>query len=74
MLLAVLYLHGINISTIKEIINELENKLGKTIPLDDITEEAKAKGIEEDTIEETIQKLKRSGDVFEPRRGFISKI
>ena len=63
-----------HISTIKEIINELEKKIGKTIPIDDIIEEAKQKGIEEESIEETIQKLKRAGDVFEPRRGFISKI
>jgi replicative DNA helicase Mcm len=63
-----------HISTIKEIINELEKKLGKTIPIDDIVDEAKQKGIDEDAIEETIQKLKRGGDIFEPRRGFISKI
>ncbi len=63
-----------HISTIKEIINELEKKLGKTIPIDDIVDEAKQKGIEEENIEETIQKLKRAGDIFEPRRGFISRI
>ena len=63
-----------HISTIKEIINELEKKIGKTIPLDDIIDEAKTKGIGEEDIEETIQKLKRAGDVFEPRRGFISRI
>jgi replicative DNA helicase Mcm len=63
-----------HISTIKEIINELEKKLGKTIPIDDIVDIAKEKNIEEEDIEETIQKLKRAGDIFEPRRGFISKI
>jgi replicative DNA helicase Mcm len=63
-----------HITTIKEIITELETKLGKTIPIDDIIELAKGKGIEEETIEEMIQKLKRAGDIFEPRRGFISKI
>ncbi|MBD3164023.1 AAA domain-containing protein [Candidatus Woesearchaeota archaeon] len=63
-----------HISTVKEIINELEKKLGKTIPIDDIVDLAKQKGIEEEAIEETIQKLKRSGDIFEPRRGFISRI
>ncbi|MCK5282303.1 MAG: minichromosome maintenance protein MCM [Nanoarchaeota archaeon] len=63
-----------HITIVKEIINELEKKLGKTIPIDDIIEEAKQKGIGEDAIEETIQKLKRAGDLFEPRRGFLSKI
>jgi len=63
-----------HIHVVKEVINELENKLGKTIPIDDIIEEAKLKGIDEDKVEEVIEKLKRVGEVFEPRRGFISKI
>jgi len=62
------------ISQIKEIINALESKLGKTIPIDDIIEEGKIKGITEEKIEETLEKLKREGEVFEPRRGFLSKI
>jgi len=63
-----------NIFVVKEVINELENKLGKTIPIDDIVEEAKLKGINEDKVEEVIEKLKRVGEIFEPRRGFISKV
>ena len=63
-----------HISTIKEIINELENKIGKTIPIDDVIEEARLKEISEDKVEEALEKLKRSGDLFEPRRGFISRI
>ena len=58
----------------KEIIVELENTLGKTIPLDEVIKLADSKGIGESEAEEIIQKLKRSGDIFEPRRGFISKI
>jgi len=60
------------ITIIKEIIDELENKIGKTIPLDDLIKEAEAKGIGD--IEEAIERLKRSGDIFEPKRGFIQKI
>ena len=63
-----------NIIVVKEIISELEEKLGKTIPIEDVVAEAKAKGIEEDKTEEIIEKLRRSGDLFEPKRGFISKI
>ncbi|MBL7055534.1 minichromosome maintenance protein MCM [Candidatus Woesearchaeota archaeon] len=63
-----------HIVTIKEIISELENKIGKTIPMDDIVEEAKMKGISEDKVEETLEKMKRVGEIFEPRRGFIQKI
>jgi len=59
---------------IKEIITELENKLGKTIPLEDVVQAATEKGISDADVEELIQKLKRSGDIFEPRRGFISKL
>ncbi len=62
------------ISIIKEIINELENKLGKTIPLSELMEEAEAKGIDQPEAEDILQKLKRAGDLFEPRRGFIQKI
>ena len=63
-----------HIIIIKEIISELENKLGKTIPIDDIIEESKQKSIDEEKVEEVLEKLKRVGEIFEPRRGFISKI
>jgi len=62
------------ILTIKEIINELENKIGKTIPLEDVEEIAKEKGLNDEEIGESVDKLKRSGDIFEPKRGFIQKI
>ena len=59
---------------VKEIIGGLEHQLGKTIPIEDIIKKAEEKGLSESETEEVIQKLKRGGDVFEPRRGFISKI
>lgn len=63
------------IITIKEIIKDLEGKLGiKTIPIDDVMREASSKGLEEDKVEEAIEKLKRSGDLFEPKRGFLQRI
>lgn len=62
------------IVTIKEIISELEEQLGKTIPIDDVIRMAAEKGISDDKVEEAVEKLKRSGDIFEPRHGFISKI
>jgi len=63
-----------NIIVIKEAINDLENKIGKTIPVEDIVREAQEKGVSADKAEEVIEKLKRSGDIFEPKRGFIQKI
>ena len=56
----------------KEIIDELENKIGKTIPIDDLAKEAEVKGIKD--IDSIIENLKRSGDIFEPKRGFIQRI
>jgi len=63
-----------NIMIIKEIMGELEERVGKQIPIQDIFDAAKDKGIEESKTEEVIDKLKRSGDVFEPKRGYLQKI
>jgi len=63
-----------HIVIIKEIIADLESKVGKTIPMDDVIEEAKNRGVSEDKAEEVLEKLKRVGEVFEPRRGFLSKM
>jgi replicative DNA helicase Mcm len=63
-----------HIIVIKEAINDLENKIGKTIPIEDVVKEAQEKGVAADKAEEVIEKLKRSGDIFEPKRGFIQKI
>ncbi len=59
---------------IKEVIQELEAKLGKTIAIEEVIRAASEKDISEAEVEEIIQKLKRAGDIFEPRRGFISRI
>ncbi|MBW2985136.1 minichromosome maintenance protein MCM [Candidatus Woesearchaeota archaeon] len=62
------------IAQVKEIIVELENKVGKIIPIEEIVELAKEKKIDGADVDEAIEKLKRGGDLFEPRRGFISRI
>lgn len=63
-----------DIVVIKEIISELEKILGKNIPVEDIEREAEIRGVEKDKVEEIVDKLKRSGDVFSPKHGIISKI
>ncbi|MBS3104708.1 minichromosome maintenance protein MCM [Candidatus Woesearchaeota archaeon] len=63
-----------HILILKDIITELETKLGKTIPIEDVVAEAKNRGLDEDKVEEAMERLKRAGDLFEPRRGFISRI
>ncbi|RME78318.1 AAA family ATPase [Candidatus Woesearchaeota archaeon] len=62
------------IITIKELITELEGKVGKQIPVDDLVALAQERNIDADKVDELIEKLKRSGDIFEPKRGFIQKI
>ncbi len=60
--------------TMKEIISELESQLGKTIPIEEIIKLAKDRGIEESQADEFIEKLKREGELYEPRPGFIARV
>lgn len=62
------------IGIVKDIVAELENSFGKNVPIEEVAKACAEKGISEDSVEEIIQKLKRSGDIFEPKRGFVSKI
>lgn len=62
------------IIAIKEIIINIESKGIKQIPIDDIIAEGAVRGIEETKVEEAIDQLKKTGDIFEPKKGFISRI
>ncbi|HLD42753.1 MAG TPA: minichromosome maintenance protein MCM [Candidatus Nanoarchaeia archaeon] len=59
---------------IKDIIIGLEGKGSSAIPFEDIIEAAKEKNITKEKVEEVIEMLRRSGDVFEPRRGFLQRM
>jgi len=59
---------------IKDIINELGNLLGQVIPAEDIMKKAEEKGIKPDKVDEVLEKMKRKGDIYEPRAGFYSKL
>ena len=63
-----------DIAIVREVINELEKVLGKTIPIEDVEREAELRGVNKDKTDEIIEKLKRTGDIFSPRHGVISKI
>ena len=63
-----------HIMIVKEVVAELEVKHGKSIPIEEVVQEARNKGLDEDKIEEALERLKRSGDIFEPKRGSISRI
>jgi replicative DNA helicase Mcm len=51
---------------------ELESRMGKMIPLEELQKEFEGK-MTEIEIEEAIVELKRKGDVYEPRKGYVSR-
>ena len=53
-------------------ITELESRLGQMIPMEDLEKELDGK-LSTIEIEEAITELKKRGDLYEPRRGFISR-
>ena len=59
---------------VKEIIAELEGAIGKKISVDDLVREAEIRGISKDSTNEVVEKLKRAGDLFSPKHGFISRL
>jgi len=62
------------IKTVKDVITEMEEKFGKVIPVKEIILEAKKHEVSEDKVTDLIQKLKRSGDLFMPKNGYVSKL
>lgn len=63
------------IAIIKDIINSAEEELrSKIIPVEHIVSAAQEKNISRELVEETLEKLRRTGDIFEPKRGFIQKL
>ncbi|MEK6861202.1 MAG: hypothetical protein AABY07_04465, partial [Nanoarchaeota archaeon] len=59
---------------VREIIRKLESKIGKIIPIQDIIDEAGNKDLDQAQVEEVIEQLRREGELFEPKRGFISPL
>jgi replicative DNA helicase Mcm len=60
------------IFAVRDIISDLENRIGKMIPVEEIEKELEGK-LTKDEIEDAINKLNAQGDIFKPRRGFVSK-
>jgi len=58
---------------IKEIIRDLEEAVGQVIPEEDILREAEIKGIKQEEAKELLVKLNRAGDIFKPKKGYISR-
>jgi replicative DNA helicase Mcm len=58
---------------VKDIINVLEAKIGKLIPLEELQQEIGDK-ITADELEESLNQLSKAGDIFKPKKGYIQKI
>jgi len=58
---------------VKETIKKLEEKHGKMVPLDLLKKEL-GDNISDTEFEESLEKLKKSGDVFQPKGGFVQNI
>lgn len=61
------------IFVVKEILEDLENRLGKLIPMEEVEKSAEGK-ISKDELEEVVDKLVRVGDLFRPRKGYVQRM
>ena len=60
------------IMLVRDTIVDLENRIGKMIPVEEIEKELEGK-VTDSELEEAINKLRTSGDIFSPKRGFVSR-
>ncbi len=60
------------ILAVRDAIIELENRVGKMIPTEEIEKELEGKMAKEE-IDTAIEKLKSSGEIFSPRKGYLSR-
>lgn len=72
---------GISTSTknkmflVRDIISSLEEKAGdKLVPITEVIKESEAKGLDESTVMQVIDRLNREGEIFKPKEGFVKKI
>jgi replicative DNA helicase Mcm len=61
------------IITVKEAISQLESRLGKLIPTEEL-EKVLADKITNTELEDAIDQLSKSGDIFKPKKGYIQKL
>lgn len=58
---------------VRECLSRLESRIGKLIPIEEIKKELQGK-IDEKDIDESLEKLSLSGDIFQPRKGYIQRM
>jgi len=58
---------------VRDTILELENRIGKLIPVEEIEKELENK-LSKEEIEEAINQLNTNGDIFKPKKGYIQRV
>jgi len=58
---------------VRDLITQLESRLGKLIPIEEIENEIKGK-LSKQEIEEAIVELKKNSIIFEPRGGYVQRV
>ncbi len=58
---------------VTQAIEELEEWLGKTVPIEEVVKLSKEKGLTKREVNETLKELKSSGLVYEPRDEFLTR-
>lgn len=61
------------IHVLKEILQDLETRLGKLLPIEEVEKESEGK-LSKEEFEETLDKLVRAGDLFRPKKGFVQRM
>ncbi|MBU4086933.1 MAG: ATP-binding protein [Nanoarchaeota archaeon] len=61
------------IMLVKDTLNKLESRLGKLIPIEELRKELEGK-IDGKDLEDSLDKLTISGDIFHPRKGFVQRM
>jgi len=61
------------ISVVIDTLDELEKRLGKLIPLEEVSKALEGRMKEAD-VDEAIGKLLKAGDLFRPKRGFVQRM
>ncbi len=61
------------IMLVKDTVSKLESRLGKLIPVEEVMKELEGK-VDVKEIEDALDKLTISGDIFHPRKGFIQRM
>jgi replicative DNA helicase Mcm len=58
---------------VKEILSQLESRLGKLIPVEELEKAVKDK-MSDVELDESIDQLSKAGDIFKPKKGYIQRI